>query len=146
MTPHWVQLIGRLHPVVIHFPIALMLVACLCEVLHLTTRKRFFHSAAELNLALAILGTIVAIVLGWILAATTHDVSADLRWIVPWHRWLGVAALAAGIGAFVVLHLSRLHSQRWIWLYWGLLALSAALIGITGHLGGELVYGSDYLN
>ena len=146
MTPHWVQLIGRLHPVVIHFPIALMLVACLCEILHLTTRKRFFHLAAELNLALAILGTIVAIVLGWILAATTHDVSADVRWIVPWHRWLGVAALAAGIGAFVVLHLSRLHSQRWIWLYWGLLALSGALIGVTGHLGGELVYGSDYLN
>lgn|GEM_PF-5182292 len=86
------------------------------------------------------------IVLGWILAATTHDVSADVRWIVPWHRWLGVAALAASIGAFVVLYLSRLRSRRWIWLYRGLLALSGALIGITGHLSDELVYGSDYLN
>jgi len=146
MTPHWLQLAGHLHPVVIHFPIALMLVACFCEALHLVSCKRFFHSAAELNLALAILGSVVAIALGWILAATTHDISADVRWVVPWHRWLGVAALATSVGAFVALHLSRLHSRVWIWLYWGLLALSGALIGLTGHLGGELVYGSDYLS
>jgi uncharacterized membrane protein len=133
-----------MHPMVIHFPIALLLVACFCEALHLILRRDFFHRAAELNLGLAILGTVVAVALGWVLAANTHDIPMDQRYLVTWHRWLGISALVISIVAFVALHMSRLHHRVWIWLYWGLLLVAGLLIGLTGHIGGELVYGVDY--
>lgn len=142
--PAWFGLVGKLHVVLVHFPIALMLLACLCEGLHLALRRPFFHHAAEFNLGLAILATIVTIIFGWILAATTHDIPADVKYLLPWHRWLGVAALVSAIGAFASLYLSRLHWRGWIALYWTLLAISGLLIAITGHLGGTLVYGADY--
>jgi len=142
----WGQLLGKMHPAVVHFPIVLLLMACLCEGLHLILKKSFFHHAAELNLGLSIFALTISIICGWILAATTHDIPIDAKHLLPWHRYLGVAVLLTDMAAFACLHLSRYHRDRWKIAYWLFLTLSGFLVAITGHLGGKLVYGVDYFN
>ena len=43
-------LIGRLHPVLVHFPIALIVAAFGCELVSMATRLREWHVAAVANL------------------------------------------------------------------------------------------------
>ena len=123
-----------------------ILMACLCEVLHFFWDKPFLHSSANFKLGLSILAIGAAIVFGWILAANTHDIPADAKYLLPWHRWLGIASIFTTIAAFISLHLSRFHQDGWKRGYWLLLASSGILVVVTGHLGGTLVYGVDYFN
>ena len=43
-------LIGRFHPVLVHFPIALIVAAFGCELVSMATRSREWHVAAVANL------------------------------------------------------------------------------------------------
>src|SRR5256885_157855 len=68
-SPMW-QLAGRLHVVVVHFPIALILLAGMMELTRF--RKPRMSDAAYLCLMLGALAAVVAAALGWIDAANLY--------------------------------------------------------------------------
>ena len=89
-------LIGKLHPLLVHFPIALVLAAAAAELVVITNPRTAWRSAAVANIrAAAALGVVTAITGWWFASSPLVDPSTSLQW----HRWLGLAGAAGAIGA-----------------------------------------------
>jgi mono/diheme cytochrome c family protein len=63
------------------------------------------------------------------------------------HRWYGIGVTAASVAAYWLLKAHRAQPLRvwWLGAYRGVLVASIVLLIITGHLGGNLTHGSNYL-
>jgi len=138
--------IGKLHPVIVHFPIALILLALLAEMLWWATGQAMFDNAVRFVLPLGAAGALVAAGLGWLDAMFVHTPSDMLHTLLI-HRWLGIStALMATVAAGLQLAACRRTNGRLYWAYRLALVAAAILVGLTGHLGGMLIFGSDYFN
>jgi len=134
--------IGRFHPLLVHFPIALVLAAAAAELVVIATARKAWRQVAVANICAAAAIGIVTAVTGWLFASSP---SVDVTPSLEWHRWLGLAGAVGAIGAALLS--SRLHvsSRRSAFAYRVLLFVTALLVAITGHLGGTLVWGAGFL-
>jgi len=134
-------LTGRLHPLLLHFPNALVIVAAVAELVATRVNQRMRHIVAVANVRMAAIFAVAAAVTGWMLASTS--VVDDVR-SLQWHRWVGTAAAVGTIAAAMTATIDQQSSTgRWVYRVelWG----AAALVAITGHLGARLVWGADFL-
>lgn len=123
---------GRLHPVLVHFPIALVLAAAAAELAALLTGRTTWRTFSVLNLrAGAALGAMTAGA-GWALAAAPFIEATRL---LSWHKWMGAVGAAMALAAAV---LSLTERER---AYRVALFAAALVIAIAGHLGGVAVWG-----
>jgi uncharacterized membrane protein len=135
-------LVGRLHPLLVHFPIGLILIAAAAEAAATITRRADWRGVAIVNARVGALFAIGAAVAGWRLASSPGiDVSVSLEW----HRWLGVIAALAASGAALATAGADGSAPLPRWTYRFALFWAAALVAVTGHLGGLLVWGADFL-
>lgn len=134
-------LIGRLHPLIVHFPIALVIIAALAESGASLTRDWRWRLVAYANLRAAALFAIAAAFAGWRLAVAPGGSTA----VVEWHRWLGVGAAATTVAAALATVGDDGRSLVAGWTYRAALMSAAVLVIVTAHLGGVLVWGADFL-
>jgi uncharacterized membrane protein len=135
-------LIGRLHPMLVHFPIGLVLIAAMAELVAMVTDVRLWRTVAVANVCAGAVFTIGAAVAGWHLASLPGiDATSSLEW----HRWLGTIAAVAVLGAALATAGARGQSSFAMWVYRITLFWAATLIAITSHLGELLVWGADFL-
>ena len=133
--------IGKFHPLLVHFPIALVLAAAAAELVTIAAPRYAWRIVAVANIrAGAAMGVVTAIT-GWLFASSPV---VDAGTSLDWHRWLGMAGAAGAIGAAVLS--SRLHasSRRSTFVYRVTLFATACVVGLTGHLGGTLVWGARF--
>jgi len=136
-------LVGRLHPLLVHFPIALVLVAVAAEAAATVTGRSRFRDAAVLNLRIGAALAFAAALAGWWLA---RPVRWDVASLLEWHRWLGTsAALVALVAAMTSIGLASASPRR-VAAYRIALLVAGALVAAGGHLGGLLVWGTDFLH
>ena len=84
------QVIGRLHPLLLHFPLALILVAAAIEAVRYMLGKREVASpAASVCLWIGFLMAIPTVWAGWELA----EYGGDTGTLVGLHRWTAIASL-----------------------------------------------------
>jgi uncharacterized membrane protein len=134
-------LAGRLHPLLIHFPIGLVLVAAMAELAATVTKVRRWHVVAVVNLRAGAVLAVAAAIAGWILASAPGvERSATLEW----HRWLGTIAATAATAAALAPGSADGPSESPGWIYRIALFGAAACVALTGHLGGMLVWGADF--
>lgn len=147
--PTW----SHLHPLIVHFPIALLLVAPLLVLLGLLwpAQRTGLHAAA---LVLLLLGTCMAVlaVSTGMAATAAAGRNPELLPALDHHEHLAkqAAVLYSGLSlAFLVLYLLSWRrrqgtSPRWliiVHLLWLAASLGASLLLIqTGHLGGRMVH------
>jgi uncharacterized membrane protein len=134
--------IGKFHPLLVHFPIALVLAAAVAELVVIATSRTAWRTVAVANIrAGAAIGVVTAIT-GWLFAGTpVVDVGPSLEW----HRWLGLAAAVGAIGAALLSLPLHVSARRSPFVYRVMLFTTALLVAITGHLGGTLVWGAGFL-
>ena len=137
------RLVGRLHVVVIHFPIAFLLLGACIEVAGIVRKKWVSHSVVRFLTAAGAISAGVAMVLG-LLHGSATDYIGTLSWVFWWHRALGIAVVVASvITCLAVERRARRHKADHFATI--SLILTAALVGVAGHFGGSLVYGWEYL-
>lgn len=140
-TLHWVQFIGRFHPVILHLPIGLFMGLFALELVALRQRHAGFALATTLLAVMTALSAILAACLGLLLAAN-GDYSGDTLW---WHKWLGIGFGAAVLFiVFLKMRTLRFEGQANV-AYRVSLVSTLVLLTIVGHLGGNLTHGSSYL-
>ena len=139
------RLLGRLHPLVVHFPIGLLTTAALIEALHLVRRRTVPSEPGMYCLAFGVAGAVVSAALGTLNAAQ-ETVGGAAATTLERHQTMGWIAVMAAVAALGAGQVARRHgSMRSLVAYVALVFLTGAAVGATGHLGGELVYGSQYI-
>lgn len=139
-----IHFMGNFHPIVVHFPIALILAAALAEILFMYTRQNFLAYVARFNVGLGAISAILAVLLGLANAAFANF-PVELSEVLIIHRTLGIATAVLAAATFVLSesYWRKQNSTRHL-LYRIALFAAMLLVGVTGHFGGTLVYGIDY--
>ena len=136
-------LLARLHPLFVHFPIALVIVAAAGEAVATLTGNRHWHRVAVANVRAGAAFAIIAAIAGWRLASAAGSEASS---ILEWHRWLGTVGAVATVAAALATSRADGPSRAGLWSYRILLVGAASLVGATGHLGALLVWGVDFLH
>lgn len=139
------ELVARLHPLVVHFPIALLLTGACAEWWRVIRRRDRASGTGIACVTAGALGAIAAALTG-LANASTQPHSAGMLEAINMHRIAGLIAAGCALAAMLLGHAARRGvgalSGRW---YVFVVSIAAVAVGITGHLGGNLVYGADYL-
>lgn len=145
-SDHGVSLLdrlGRLHVVVVHFPIALLILGAALELAGLMHARWTSAATVRVLAATGALSAVAAMVLG-LLHGSANDYSGTLSWVFLWHRGLGIAVAVTALVAWFAVESRARKGGRGGFAAAALL-LSALLVGAAGHFGGSLVYGWEYL-
>lgn len=137
-APKPLVLLGRLHPVIVHFPIALLIVAAFAELLDVVRRAASHVQTRNFCLSLGAISAVAATGLGWLMAWADAK-SGD---VLELHRWLGTASAAIACGAAIVAMRMKGHPA----VTRGSLILAAAVVSTAAHFGGVLVFGPNFFN
>ncbi len=131
------DLLGRLHPVAAHFPIALLLVAALAELALMIRPTLGLPTTIRFLVASGAIGAVAAALLGWFAAGWRLT---DRSETLGLHRWNGTAIAVISLIAwwFAI----RGDSRRGLRVT---LALLAAALLLQGYLGGEMVFGPNHM-
>ena len=130
------DLFGRLHPVLVHFPIALVTAGAALRVF------RREHPAGSVMIHLGAVGAVAATVAGFAFfdEGRFHGRAAEL---IELHKLLGIGTTVAAV-------LASLATLKWgesrVGAQLTLACLAAMLVGATGHYGGLSVFGEDHFD
>lgn len=128
--------IARFHPVLVHLPIGILLLACFFQWLLIKDRFAVLQPAIPVALFWGMVSAVVSCISGYFLSQS-GDYDEQL---VGRHQWLGIGVAIVSIVLWLLYQLSISESfARWISLF------LVVLIIFTGHLGGSLTHGSGYL-
>jgi uncharacterized membrane protein len=137
-VPFWMRSLGRMHPLVLHFPlVVLMLYGIWILVSGKKESGRWDQRLSEIFFLIGVVTASIAAFSGFILSKEEgYDTDT-----LAWHKWMGVA-----ISLFSLVW----YSYRFYFLHWKfsskLIALTfITILTITGHLGGNLTHGNDFL-
>ena len=143
MTPLFV---GRFHPLLVHFPIALLLAAGGLEA-WVSWRERkgrptLLRPATGPLLALAAASAVVAAAAGYLLG-TSGGFAGE---VYERHRWLGLSLAGSAVATAAAFFAGRRRPGRAARIvYLVLLGETLVLLVAAGHAGGTLTHGEGYL-
>ena len=141
VLPGWLQSVGRMHPMILHFPIVILLLAMGMEFFRFNPhyRSQDFYQAAATNLLLTgALFASVTVIMGLLLSKEGGYSGSN----VGWHKWTGtgIAVLAS------LLYWSR--DANW---YKAPVARIGAVVTtvcliMAGHFGAGITHGDDFIS
>lgn len=138
------ETVGRLHPVVLHLPIGLAIAAGVVEAWRQVQGRPQLSSFTPVALWLAGASGVAACVSGLLLARANEPTDT-----LFWHQWLGIAStLLLLLLAYTATRATRpgcTHGAQLAPLARGLTIGLAVLVAWVGHLGGSMVWGSNFL-
>jgi uncharacterized membrane protein len=136
-------LVGHLHPLLIHFPIALVVAAVAAEGAAMFTANDRWRAVAIANVRGAALFSLLAAFAGWRMAIA---LDLDGSSLLEWHRWCGIGAAALTVIAAIATCVPLDWAGRGSWCFRIAVFGAAALMALAGHLGGLMVWGADFLS
>ena len=128
------EFIGRFHPVLVHLPIGILLLAVVFHFISYKKKFELLQPAVKISLMLGTIAAIASCISGWMLSSGGEYEEG----LVSKHQWFGIAVAVASVFAYFLL-VKNSTFVKWM------MPLIALLIIITGHLGGSLTHGEDYL-
>ncbi|MGN7888020.1 c-type cytochrome domain-containing protein [Dyadobacter sp. 22481] len=140
VIPAWLQTIGRMHPLILHFPIVILLLAMLLEFFRFKpeyAENAFYRNFLQGLLLIGTLFAAVTVIMGLFLSREEGYEGATLNY----HKWTG-----AGIFFFA----SIIYWVRNAGWYKSVTAKAGALLTVvalvlTGHFGAALTHGSNFI-
>ncbi len=126
--------IGRLHPLLVHLPVGILLLAILLYFLSLKQKFLQLRFAVSYSLLFGAIGAAFSCLTGFLLSQSGEYETG----LVSRHQWLGISLTAV---AFINYYTVKTNKPFAKWL----LLVTGLLVMITGHLGGTLTHGEGYL-
>lgn len=132
---------SHLHPMLVHFPIALVAIGFLADLVQLLYRKEPCFS--KMGYYLLLTGTLAAIVTllsGILFTSEMSGEAGNVRETHETFAWITVILLliALSLRSFEMFRKSENNVIKW--LIFAVYALAAVSVSITGFFGGTLVY------
>ncbi len=129
------EFIGHFHPVLVHLPIGILLLALLLQWLSHNEKYTALQPAISIAYLAGSIAAILSCISGWLLASDGEydETTLDL------HRWMGISVAVIAATGYYFSYRKNIFFLKWIAL------LLFILITIAGHLGGTLTHGEGYL-
>lgn len=139
--PPEILTLGRLHPIILHFPIVLILLLFVGEIFNIFSKTKIAKPVFNYIFITAVIFTLASILSGFLLYS-----SGEFEGMLMDQHFLG--ALATGFGLFltyaVYISLESAKNLRPIYLI--LLLITNISAFYTSHQGGSLTHGKNYLS
>ncbi len=135
--PSIVQAIGRMHPLVLHLPIGILIFSFLIWCFRSQIETTFFQSIFGFSLSLIAFTSLLTSLMGLFLSREDGYNSDTLYW----HRLLSLL-LSFGSYAFMLWYQSRLANKHWIP---GFMIALLALLVTGSHQGAKLTHGEGFI-
>src|SRR3954462_3760431 len=131
-----IELFGHFHPVLVHLPIGILMTGLLLQWLARKEKYKSLEVAVPIVLLVGTIGALISCITGAMLY-TTDDYDKSLA---SWHMIMAITLTLVALMAYAKTKNPQFPADK------NLLSISLlVLIMITGHLGGSLTHGSDYL-
>jgi Planctomycete cytochrome C len=129
------ELIGHLHPALVHLPIGILLIALLMQWLARKEKYKALRYAIPTVLLTGAITALLSSITGYVLSTTDeYD-----KILVTFHMWMGFATTLVAFMLYAKEKNPQFAINKKL-LSIGLLVF----VFVTGHLGGSLTHGSDY--
>jgi uncharacterized membrane protein len=129
-----VSFIGKFHPLLVHLPIGMLMIAILFGFMSLKENYSYLKGANHIVLFLAAVSATLSAFTGWILSQSGGYANE----LIAWHQWMGIGLVVISWVAFFV------HSRNEK-AFKVALVVSGLLLVVTGHLGGSITHGEGFL-
>jgi len=139
VVPSWLQVAGRMHPLVLHFPIVLLLLYIVWSIIFFSKKKTdtTIKSIGEWLLLAGALSAVTTAIMG-LLLSKEPGYNPDALW---WHKWSGI-----GISIISFMwYAARNKVCKIKYVPQFLAAVFLGLIIFTGHEGAGITHGEDFL-
>lgn len=139
----WFYFLGRFHPIILHFPIGLIVILLMVEVVGVIRGSTGEMAAARwVLLTFGALSAVVAAFFGWFLS-WVGGYDADIVWS---HQLSGFFVAGLASAALIARFLyDRRNDDRFGWAYGISLVACAGVLVPASHYGAELTHGTTYL-
>ncbi len=137
--PSWLQVMGRMHPLLLHFPITLLVVYIFWTLIIEKKNKddeTIKNIGNWLLLASACTAAFTALMGLFLSKEEGYDAAA-----LQWHKWSGV--IIALLTAVWYAYLEKLRNINWLNSSIAIFSLAALIF--TGHQGAEITHGQNFL-
>ena len=137
------EFIGRLHPLLVHFPIGILILGFILEILSYFRRFRKVSGAVPVTIFIGVVSSVLSVVTGLLLSEEGGQ-EPDLLFR---HRLFAFMTLGFSIILLIIISYgkylpkSRRKPARLI-----VFITLMAILTITGNFGGALTHGRGYLN
>lgn len=136
----WLLFTGRFHPVFVHLPIGCFLLAFFFEFTGMIRRYSGLQQAVPFTLLFGCLSGMMAALTGYLLSTGGGYGEGTLLL----HKWMGIAVVVVSGVAFL-LRVLWYEVKIYRNTFRLLLIIMVVMVMSTGHYGGSLTHGSDYL-
>ena len=142
--PSLLALYGRFHPLVLHFPIALLISAAGFEVYRIVKRDQTAVAGASRAILIAgAVSALIAATMGLVLSVSGSGHEGET---IAAHRFWGLMVAGLAILA-TVLRIGADLGQTWLVnLHRGALGGCVLAVFIAGHYGGAMTHGEDFIS
>ena len=131
VIPYWLQPVGRMHPMLLHFPIVLLVLALF---------MLWIPRNLPLVQAFLLWGSLlsgITVIMGLFLSREEGYAGEAL----DWHKWSGVLLFYCGAGFY---WLSNRQKKRQLVQWLGTIVM-VPVLWITGHFGASLSHGENFI-
>ncbi|MFP5081358.1 c-type cytochrome domain-containing protein [Pedobacter sp. JCM 36344] len=140
IVPVWLMPVGRMHPMLLHFPIVLLMLAMVLEYFRFKsvyTQEPLYQSFASGLMLTSVVFSAITVIMGLFLSKEPAYGGSLLNW----HKWTGVSVVFLGSLIY--------WCRNALWYKasaakTGAVLLTLVLI-ITGHYGGTLTHGDNFV-
>lgn len=140
VVPQWLQPLGRMHPMILHFPIAILMLSMFLEFFRFKTAyntQEFFRNFTSNLLLVGVLSSAITVIMGLFLAQEEGYGGEVLQW----HKWTGISIV------FIASFIYWFRNSTW---YKASVAKAGAIITsfclmFAGHFGATLTHGDNFI-
>ena len=138
IIPTVLQPLGRMHPLLLHFPIGLLVLLGLMQLFRSDLQGESFPRIHRFILYIAAFTTVLTAIMGLFLSLEEGYAGSTLNT----HKWAGVG-VSFLVYAWVIWEERVRNPQSGLW--GGLMVGLLGGILVTGHLGASLTHGEDFV-
>lgn len=140
IVPQWLQPFGRMHPLILHFPIVLLLLSMVMEFFRFKTAyntQEFYQNFTSHLLLVGVITSGLAVIMGIFLS---HEEGYGTE-VLTWHKWTGVSVF------FLASIIYTCRNSSW---YRAPVARAGAVLTalsliFAGHFGATLTHGDNFI-
>jgi len=133
----WIEFIGHFHPVFVHLPIGILLITALLMSLLAYQKIQLGPDLLKILLIAGVVSAVVSCITGFLLSQSGEYDAATLNL----HQWMGISVAVISVASYFIMQ--KINTDKVI--LFSISIVFVVFVSITGHLGGSLTHGSDYL-